>query len=793
MPELTPEQIRQSVAAGMRDALRENRGEGGGGGAFGANKDKFSGPNVTTAIDKGVGEAAGLVEKAFSNTTPTLTGFSGQLADLTEKLGTEGLAKTVRSFGSTLDSNLGVFRALSGSGIDLGESLMSAQLAAGKARLPLDVFGKTVQQNSFLLAQMGGTATQGAQRFAEISGMIMSSAGKDLAKLGFTMDDIAEGTATYLELMTRGANARKLSDEELAAGAIEYNMEMDKLAKATGIQRKALDEANARAARDAQIQLALQKLKEQDPTGKMAAAYLAEIEKLKSIDSSGKLAGGVASMVLSGGNIVGKEAAQVALMYRQNGVDITKITRDMYEGQAGSVDRFREANDQAAAAAQERVKDESVRKLAGVQFARGEETMLTMQARMAMRAANSTEAYATAQQEQANRIKSQDPTRMVTGLDQTLTEVQNSFKKSLIESGVLDKTAVGMNYAALKAEDLADKFSALEDKYKYAAVAGTGVASELLSLGTAGAGLATYGGAKIYDKYKREQAGVDREGREIGPKKTPLGAAMKTGGAVLKKLLKLGTVIYAIYEITDHTGVREVIVEQGKEALLKPEDERGPTIEQKRAIDLERLKKGVMTPAQPERPPAQPERPPAAVPAFQQQRQQQPPVPPVSEATVRQTQTASAAATETRTQVEALNEAARRSDLSGLIIPENVSVSLENGNTKLRELKTNIMSTSTAFSELNNVNMDKLIQSLTQLNENMTRVTQGSKPFDGKPQGTEQATAQATPATSADKDMIDLLNQLNMNMGRLVSHQSEAVDYLSKTAKNTRNAVGNML
>jgi ABC-type Zn uptake system ZnuABC Zn-binding protein ZnuA len=37
------------------------------------------------------------------------------------------------------------------------------------------------------------------------------------------------------------------------------------------------------------------------------------------------------------------------------------------------------------------------------------------------------------------------------------------------------------------------------------------------------------------------------------------------------------------------------------------------------------------------------------------------------------------------------------------------------------------------------------------------------------------------------------LDQLNSTMASVASSQSDAVDYLSKTAKNTRQSVGNML
>jgi hypothetical protein len=786
MPDLTPEQIRQAVAQGMRDGLRENSSSGAfSGGGTPTPGGKFTGPAVAGAVDKGIGTSAGLVEKAFSNTAPTLSGFSGQLADLTEKIGTEGLGKTVRSFGSTLDSNLQVFRTLSGTGIDLGESLMSAQLAAGKARLPLDVFGKTVQQNSQFLAVMGGSATEGAQKFASVSGLVMAGAGKELSRLGLTMDDIAEGTATYMETMQRSGLARRMDDAQLAAGAAEYNKELDRLAKATGVSRKALDEQNAAAARDLRMRNAMQALMEKDPTGKLAAQVQAEIARLKQADPSGKLAAGMVDSISAGGNAITKEAREYQLAMRRNGQDAARVTREVYEGNAGSVAALVKANDDAAASARERSKQD--RNLVGVYTTMNTDNMITASARLGQLGDGSA-ALAKAQAEQEDKLKSQDPTRLVTNLDQTLTEVQNKFKSALIDSGILDNTAIGMNYAGDQAVELADSFDNLKTWAKVTALAGTGIAGEMMGL-AAGGGLAAYGASKVYDKYQREKAGETLPPGAEGPTrpgKTPLKAAMATGKAVLKKTFKIGLITWALYEIADATGVREVIVEQGKEALLKPEDERGPTIAQRRAMDAAKLETAARRPL--ERPATPPPAP--AVPA--RPATERTPTSTSEDATVRQRQATVNATADTRKQVEALNEAAKKSDLSSLVLPENVSVSLENGNNKLRELKTNIMSTSSAFSELNNINMDKLTQSLVQLNANMEKLTQqGTNPIDNKPKGAEQSsTAMSAPS---DKEMLDILNQLNMNMGRMVSQQSDAVDYLSKTAKNTRNSVGNML
>ena len=133
-------------------------------------------------------------------------------------------------------------------------------------------------------------------------------------------------------------------------------------------------------------------------------------------------------------------------------------------------------------------------------------------------------------------------------------------------------------------------------------------------------------------------------------------------------------------------------------------------------------------------------------------------------------------------EVSDLNTALKGVDFAKLIMPESVGTSIDQSNIKLKNLKDTITTTTSAFKDLNNVNLSTLNDSINKLGSAVEKQNTATKP--------DTKVSSVVPQ-GAEKEMTDLLNQLNMNMSQLVSHQSDAVDYLSKTAKYTRQTSNN--
>ena len=122
-------------------------------------------------------------------------------------------------------------------GADFGDSIFGAKLAATQAGVSLETFQQVVTGNAQALALFAGGASEGAKRFANISGMIQKNFGPQFSKLGLTMEETAEYTADYLELQTRLGRSQRMTDAQLSAGVANTVLEIDKLARVTGKRR----------------------------------------------------------------------------------------------------------------------------------------------------------------------------------------------------------------------------------------------------------------------------------------------------------------------------------------------------------------------------------------------------------------------------------------------------------------------------------------------------------------------------------------------------------------------------
>ena len=139
-----------------------------------------------------------------------------------------------------VDESIDGFRQLANVGIDFGESIFEVRRQAAVAGVSLNAFQQALSNNSDSLARFGGTAQTGARRFAQISGNIQSSLGPAFDKLGMTMEQSADYTASYLAMQTRSGRAQTMTQGELSAGAAEYILQLDRLSKLTGKSREQL-------------------------------------------------------------------------------------------------------------------------------------------------------------------------------------------------------------------------------------------------------------------------------------------------------------------------------------------------------------------------------------------------------------------------------------------------------------------------------------------------------------------------------------------------------------------------
>lgn len=751
-----------NLSKGIKESGVKSGGSSTGGGSSGNDDAGNALKQRAENIDKGLQKAGqvldnsgSMVADAFSNATPTISGFTSKFA---------GASGVVGAFSGIIDSNVQVFRTLSQSGLDLGNSLFSAQLAAAEARVPLETFAGVVKQNTTVMSAFGGTTTDGTVKFAKMTGKVMEDYGNKLGLLGFSMDEITSYNASYTEQMTRSGLAQRMSVSQLADGAAKYNLELDRLAKATGVSRQQLDEANKAQQRDVRMRLAMQNL-----SGEERTAINAKIEQLKQMDPSGKLAAGFQDLIAGGGVALTQEAKTLTIAMNQAGVDIQGITRGASNGVKGSAAAI-EGSIAKLGKSSENMNAQSVKTTTALA------TMGTYTpgyyAAAAAGLKESEGALAKAKEEQnkaeAEAVK-KGGTKSAATLDQTLTQVQNTLKKSMIDSEIFPTTVVGLEKLRDKASGMADDFSKLSTGRKVEVILGAAFAQEFVKFLKDNAGqILAGGGAAAGAAYGANKAMTPKP----GPGATT--AAKEVAEEVIEKPSILKRAIQAV------TSVKGVVVATTMGAVYYWDeivDFAKPTLDK-----VLKYKPGEGPEAKTEKPESIPapgaELPKSAVDAK------------LAKFEPIKVELDGTSVEKVNQNIKGISDSLKQIDFSKLMVPANISTSIDSSNTKLKELNETLKSTTSSFNDLNNANLTKLTDTITKLNDSVSKMS-GQQSTDGK--GTTGTKVSAKTSEDILSELSGKLDQLNSTMANVASSQSDAVDYLSKTAKNTRQAVGNML
>ena len=166
-----------------------------------------------------------------------------------------GANSKIQSLIEYADGAVDQFRNLSSVGAGFNNSIFDMISTAGTAGLRLDEFYRVVQDNSAVLRQLGGTVTNGAKEFANLSKNLRSTdLGRRLFDLGFTVADVNDGMIAYMNTQVLQGRLERMSQQELIKGSQEYLHEIDLLSKATGLSRQALIDQSADLNENAQFQ-----------------------------------------------------------------------------------------------------------------------------------------------------------------------------------------------------------------------------------------------------------------------------------------------------------------------------------------------------------------------------------------------------------------------------------------------------------------------------------------------------------------------------------------------------------
>lgn len=349
-------------------------------------------------------------KKIFSDATPGISGFANAFS------GIPVIGTMFATLGNIVDDNVQNFRKLAGVGVDFGYGIFSMQNAAARANLPLETFSKVIQNNSESLALLTGSASDGARRFTEVSmRMNRTGAAERLAKLGYSMEEIAETTAGYMEIQTRLGRAQQMTDAQLQEGAEAYALELDKISRATGIQRSQLEESNRAMMRDVRMRNSMMMV---DETERLAISGM--IDQMKKV--APEQAAGLQDLIASGGVATTKAARDLALA----SPELVEFAKNVANGSARATDLAGAVQTTAGRANQ---LDEAQRRLIGVTMTAGQTNQLTaLAAFQGMENFSKGSAKVTKEQEAALA----DQAKSIAGFDQALTAVQGQLKIILL-------------------------------------------------------------------------------------------------------------------------------------------------------------------------------------------------------------------------------------------------------------------------------------------------------------------------------------------------------------------------
>ena len=318
-----------------------------------------------------------------------------------------------------VDDNIDSFRQLAGVGVDFGESIFEVRRQAAVAGISLDAFQNVVANNSEVLAQFGGNAERGARAFAQVSGGVQANLGPQLSRLGITMEEAGEMTASYLNIQTRVGRTQTMTQGQLTSGAGEYLLQLDRLAKITGKSREALAaelEQNAispamnilystLADGGAEIQGTLQVLK--DKVGPEAADALETLIARNGVPIMGTLSQGLAQL--------NPEIMTLAQGLRDGSMDMEDAVRIMGDTQAMAAERARNEGDILTVLAEQ-----------------GNVQALAVSSMLGFNTSVEDAAAAAANQQQAM----DDQSRGMLDFERQVANVRNEFNRSFVENGI---------------------------------------------------------------------------------------------------------------------------------------------------------------------------------------------------------------------------------------------------------------------------------------------------------------------------------------------------------------------
>tara|TARA_B110000090_G_scaffold35757_1_gene38835 strand:+ start:2921 stop:6382 length:3462 start_codon:yes stop_codon:yes gene_type:complete len=429
----------------------------------GLNKFGKSTGKATTSLNKFSRAAMGATLGALSQVAGALKGIGNELLQGGDNVG--DFTKHIPLLGSALaplagliDNSVESYRQLSSVGGNLGNSITGVRKAAAAMEMNMDEYSSFIVGNSEALRMLGGTVGQGQERFKRMNENIKKSGDfSSLKNLGFTVTEVNEGMADYIQLQRNLGTLEKKTDEELAAGSADYLKQIDMLARVTGMTRKEAEASLASQATEAGLRGMLNAFRNADGTltqgGKNLQLSMGLLDKVGGVagDAMKDMIDGTMNHEATGKFLAalgdGGPAVQEALKQIGQGAD-PQVLLDAFKTAGGSLEEFAkiDTGDKIADAQSRRAFIESIRQTQP-------EVAAALDAAVQMKELGGMNL----KQAKEDQKKADATTKSMTTFEDSIKGLRGTIQTALMDSGLFEMLGTAMG-------ELGDLFASPEMK-----------------------------------------------------------------------------------------------------------------------------------------------------------------------------------------------------------------------------------------------------------------------------------------------------------------------------------------
>lgn len=246
----------------------------------------------------------GILSKTIGGTISAVKGLATEFISGGNRMGDFanamfGAQSSITGLVRAVDGLIDNYRELTSVGASFNNSMYDFIKSSAETGMSLGEYGNFILENSQRLRMLGGTVSEGTKRFGEISKTLRQNFGSQLTRVGMTMEDMNSILMEYTDYSISRMGKETRSNAQLAKGAAEYALELDKISKLTGLSRKQLAEEMAQQQADQRVRVAMNSMsvEQQDNFNRALAIAGKEAPELK--DALVDMADGIPSTELA--------------------------------------------------------------------------------------------------------------------------------------------------------------------------------------------------------------------------------------------------------------------------------------------------------------------------------------------------------------------------------------------------------------------------------------------------------------------------------------------------------------